>query len=143
MYIIITLSFRITPAYAGNTSAISTGSEKLQDHPRLRGKHVAISRYPQSIGGSPPLTRETHREGKRRTGKPGITPAYAGNTNGDALLAEYDRDHPRLRGKHVQLQRAGTLGMGSPPLTRETPSRIFIEQVDNRITPAYAGNTLL
>ena len=37
--VVIAPSFRITPAYAGNTDGKSSGEELGQDHPRLRGEY--------------------------------------------------------------------------------------------------------
>ena len=52
-----------------------------------------------------------------------------------------DRDHPRLRGEHREGKRFNPLALGSPPPTRGTPKKIKKSIEDNRITPAYAGNT--
>ena len=71
----------------------------------------------------------------------GITPAYAGNTELSSAKPPELRDHPRLRGEHLQLVLLGRLCKGSPPPTRGTPLEIDFTSLDDRITPAYAGNT--
>ena len=51
--------FRITPAYAGNTTKPVSQTTNIQDHPRLRGEHTAISLISLDGLGSPPPTRGT------------------------------------------------------------------------------------
>ena len=71
---------RITPAYAGNTSALSYSSERLEDHPRIRGEYTGNIENSELESGSPPHTRGI-RVGKMKIKLTyGITPAYAGNT---------------------------------------------------------------
>ena len=70
----------ITPAYAGNTLLFTKRLDGLRDHPRLRGKHGYYAMFEYLNGGSPPLTRETHRSMSNLVEILGITPAYAGNT---------------------------------------------------------------
>ena len=73
----------------------------------------------------------------------GITPAYAGNT--DFILTDKDvhKDHPRLRGEHIEYTFKSMILQGSPPPTRGT--QLLIQQLQHiyGITPAYAGNTML
>ena len=72
-----------------------------------------------------------------------ITPAYAGNTpEFDANNKQYG-DHPRLRGEYVALLYKFVLSAGSPPPTRGIHDFEKFENVTNRITPAYAGNTTI
>ena len=59
-------SYRITPAYAGNTTLRYKSQRSDWDHPRLRGEHSVDER----LYGS----------------KSGITPAYAGNTARRSVL---------------------------------------------------------
>ena len=71
--------------------------------------------------GSPPLTRE----------RLGTIIAILG----------WRRDHPRLRGKDPKYQSSLVFMRGSPPLTRERQLAYCNNDVEIRITPAYAGKT--
>ena len=51
------------------------------------------------------------------------------------------RDHPRLRGEHVNNLFFNPKLEGSPPPTRGTRYLIENIQLKDGITPAYAGNT--
>ena len=91
--------------------------------------------------GSPPLTRERLEITTIAWATAGITPAYAGKTLKQFIIAELLQDHPRLRGKDNINDIAERVEAGSPPLTRE---RRRLESVCGRsagITPAYAGKT--
>ena len=71
-----------------------------------------------------------------------ITPAYAGNT---CLTFSYPPkiwDHPRLRGEHYSFLALLVICPGSPPPTRGTLYKRVKSISCNRITPAYAGNTV-
>ena len=69
----------ITPACAGNSSALRNHLLTLWDHPRLRGEQPFIYFFIVSLLGSPPLARGT--DGKPFVLLPWerITPACAGN----------------------------------------------------------------
>ena len=51
------------------------------------------------------------------------------------------RDHPRLRGEHMQSEDRLKDIRGSPPLTRGTRYSLISYNTSVGITPAYAGNT--
>ena len=53
--------------------------------------------------GSPPPTRGTHQFLRSAYNYFGITPAYAGNTSFFFFSYSALRDHPRLRGEHLQV----------------------------------------
>ena len=91
--------------------------------------------------GSPPLTRERLEITTIAWATAGITPAYAGKTLKQFIIAELLQDHPRLRGKDNINDIAERVEAGSPPLTRERQSKAFRKGSRNRITPAYAGKT--
>ena len=76
----------ITPAYAGNTLQYKPLKPRIQDHPRLRGKHSNPVEYAPYVEGSPPPTRETPTVLITDPVPIGITPAYAGNTVSQAVL---------------------------------------------------------
>ena len=132
---------RITPAYAGTTGVPKKAMLICQDHPRLRGNYPFPPTTRVCASGSPPLTRELLRGGKRRYARMGITPAYAGTTSYNFSSITYSWDHPRLRGNYSHLESLIKTSIGSPPLTRELQNRQRFSQACYRITPAYAGTT--
>ena len=134
---------RITPAYAGNTNLSIFSCPYSRDHPRLRGEHISYQPFANTLIGSPPPTRGTLMQSDIQQRKARITPAYAGNTNKIQCYKIKWRDHPRLRGEHALKKRQTTSVRGSPPPTRGTPVKLFLNLFFPGITPAYAGNTRL
>ena len=114
-------TYRITPAYAGNT--------------------IEYSRALYDRGGSPPLMRGTHSPFPLSFYELGITPAYAGNTRVCCTKLLITEDHPRLCGEHSLYAFFPLYRQGSPPLMRGTLSLGLFAFRFLRITPAYAGNT--
>ena len=112
------------------------------DHPRLRGNHYDLALLPTLLQGSPPLTREPLAYHTKTVPSCGITPAYAGTTSGAAGITSREKDHPRLRGNHLDEKVADISALGSPPLTREPRSILPLGSPHGRITPAYAGTTI-
>ena len=133
----------ITPAYAGNTEKHMEIPSWDEDHPRLRGEHDISTRRKSGVQGSPPPTRGTHRNRIGREHKDRITPAYAGNTIVPKETILQCRDHPRLRGEHLLTFSKTFQETGSPPPTRGTQLGILEKEEILRITPAYAGNTVM
>ena len=132
----------ITPAYAGNTASLGHLIFSLQDHPRLRGEHIARSLTYWELTGSPPPTRGTRYLYRCLFYKSRITPAYAGNTCRSGQANTVKKDHPRLRGEHPLYCNSINRLSGSPPPTRGTQYNIVNDCFLTGITPAYAGNTL-
>ena len=133
---------RITPAYAGNTDMPSSGYDKAEDHPRLRGEHMEVLYPIRHILGSPPPTRGTLLPPISFNQFIRITPAYAGNTTYTFNFLLLLKDHPRLRGEHLRPSVLCPNSPGSPPPTRGTHSRMEFFRFSGGITPAYAGNTI-
>ena len=132
----------ITPAYAGNTCVSIPVAYPCWDHPRLRGEHSRTDFALIQTKGSPPPTRGTRWHIGNSPLARGITPAYAGNTLQESRLVGLFRDHPRLRGEHIQMKEVKKIRGGSPPPTRGTLlATVCLEDIF-RITPAYAGNTV-
>ena len=131
----------IIPAYAGNTACSVTVVSWLRDHPRVCGEHYGSRNANVAGAGSSPRMRGTHHQRHRKTRRPGIIPAYAGNTMTGRRCSRIGRDHPRVCGEHVIAPVAAALAAGSSPRMRGTlaPSWILIFTVG--IIPAYAGNT--
>ena len=92
----------VTPAYAGNIYQFVGFACHIRDHPRLRGEHSNVKRYPVRRMGSPPLTRGTWLRALMVFSTIRITPAYAGNISTDSNLLQLPEDHPRLRGEHTK-----------------------------------------
>ena len=71
-----------------------------------------------ATAGSSPHTRGALRTGAGRSRGRRIIPAYAGSTYLRRHKGEKHADHPRIRGEHVQMNRAIADGSGSSPHTR-------------------------
>ena len=131
----------IIPAYAGSTSAPSTRTGSLPDHPRIRGEHPTPSAEKPCLSGSSPHTRGALRAVPGPVGLGRIIPAYAGSTPGRRSGRSRWTDHPRIRGEHAA-ERASTASfVGSSPHTRGAPASLAVESTEVRIIPAYAGST--
>ena len=132
----------IIPAYAGSTPRDRAPHGHTPDHPRIRGEHARTVR-----GHADP---------------PGIIPAYAGSTcpgrsrppdmagssphtRGAPALDVQDRltwrDHPRIRGEHLELGGGVVISGGSSPHTRGARTAFQESVIELRIIPAYAGST--
>ena len=71
----------------------------------------------------------------------GITPAYAGKSQGLADIYEVLGDHPRVCGEKSELIPPGKLPPGSPPRMRGKAPVVRDIVRDLGITPAYAGKS--
>ena len=132
---------RITPAYAGKSSTRATKCTNSGDHPRLRGEKAAATYAASSCSGSPPLTRGKVERSSSVLKSLRITPAYAGKRRRPPRCRRCVRDHPRLRGEKGPMQRRGSPGRGSPPLTRGKVFWGLRARGAFGITPAYAGKS--
>ena len=143
IFIIYTFNYRITPAYAGKSVQPFAGSETVRDHPRLRGEKTTAMCFSSSSRGSPPLTRGKVFFSIFIVSFLRITPAYAGKSNPAGRRSKSPWDHPRLRGeKSTETQRILST-LGSPPLTRGKVRCGNDKRLRSRITPAYAGKSLV
>ena len=134
-------SWRIIPAYAGSTRRSPARRIRLPDHPRIRGEHIRTSSNISLKAGSSPHTRGAPGFGRARRRRPRIIPAYAGSTRARGCRSFRARDHPRIRGEHVDQVLAVPGDAGSSPHTRGAPLRCFGPLSGSRIIPAYAGST--
>ena len=92
-----------------------------RDHPRIRGEHAyKLEKIEKVLR---------------------ITPAYAGNTTGQATIGVVIPDHLRICGEHSNNQAGYDGKLGSPPHTRGTHEDVAEAYGASGITPAYAGNT--
>ena len=134
-------SIGIIPAYAGNTAWAGGPGCVVWDHPRIRGEHTPTSCSPAPQPGSSPHTRGTLLRPLTDPARIGIIPAYAGNTTKAYTVEAYRGDHPRIRGEHLHAHTRAAVLIGSSPHTRGTPDRQGPQGAQQRIIPAYAGNT--
>ncbi len=72
-----------------------------------------------------------------------ITPAYAGKTRQTAAHAARCQDHPRVCGKDCRYFFVFWDSAGSPPRMRERQGKHIAVRGGSRITPAYAGKTVM
>ena len=80
--VLITPSFRIIPALAGNTRRFFPGILSTPDHPRSRGEYATSAAAPPRTAGSSPLSRGILASRSPGGGHSRIIPALAGNTLG-------------------------------------------------------------
>ena len=73
----------------------------------------------------------------------GITPAYAGKSEKARNCVIFTGDHPRLCGEKAFRSSAAFAFLGSPPPMRGKAAKKNSERRRNRITPAYAGKSVL
>ena len=134
-------SWRIIPAYAGSTVPGFSVWTLWWDHPRIRGEHQLCRDISPDGAGSSPHTRGAHPVRLIRRRGIGIIPAYAGSTALDFQAGLTWRDHPRIRGEHLQLMGFHLLSSGSSPHTRGARASPCPRAARDRIIPAYAGST--
>ena len=72
-----------------------------------------------------------------------ITPAYAGKRNGQSPTMLLRRDHPRVCGEKNAILSGRKTEPGSPPRMRGKVRELLFSFHCARITPAYAGKSLL
>lgn len=133
---------RITPAYTGNTAVANTAGWMHKDHPRIRGEYCECVRVHAFVVGSPPHVRGTLSRDNKLMVNHGITPAYAGNILWMIASTTLTLDHPRIRGEYCVPAFQDFVLPGSPPHTRGILDFYCRHRANQRITPAYAGNTL-
>ena len=133
----------IIPACAGNTAHMICLELPTRDHPRVCGEHEVMQGVLKVAQGSSPRVRGTPARYRRRSSRPGIIPACAGNTSPGVGSPLHDRDHPRVCGEHRGQHGLQPVRPGSSPRVRGTP--MTWAQIDDvaGIIPACAGNTCL
>ena len=132
----------IIPAYAGSTTCSAGVLMRSWDHPRIRGEHPRCVALLADRYGSSPHTRGAPTPPYRVCPTAGIIPAYAGSTSSTRLPPRGRRDHPRIRGEHVNTRSSPLRPMGSSPHTRGAPRETREDKPDDGIIPAYAGSTV-
>ena len=131
----------IIPAYAGNTGTSVSPSCGGRDHPRVCGEHAAAVPNISFVPGSSPRMRGIRLWPRIHHSRPGIIPAYAGNTCWLIPTNAMTGDHPRVCGEHIKQLVAGFSEQGSSPRMRGTHRQLPVHVTIRGIIPAYAGNT--
>ena len=111
----------IISACAGSTRRRGRPRGGRWDHLRMRGEHCAARCLACLMAGSSPHARGA-LEGRRRGEQGvGIIPACAGSTGPVVSHAISLRNHPRMRGEHMDGILAGAQQAGSSPHARGAP----------------------
>ena len=94
-----------------------------------------------SYSGSPPRVRGKHLYSFCHLKFYRITPACAGKTPSETLVAYFSPDHPRVCGENKRRWSVTMVSAGSPPRVRGKRQLRLVTLVTRRITPACAGKT--
>ena len=136
-----TVGYRITPAHAGKSVAVSPTSSVSGDHPRACGEKALAWFQRRKEMGSPPRMRGKVTPEALTTFLWGITPAHAGKSHPLRSLLRLLRDHPRACGEKEFQVRSDVEQKGSPPRMRGKVSIGPHLLSVGRITPAHAGKS--
>ena len=100
---------RITPAWAGKSSAPLKRRRSRRDHPRVGGEKRRKLHWQTVQRGSPPRGRGKGCGSSVLPGGKGITPAWAGKSPALGYSRRSDWDHPRVGGEK-ELRMLGVTG---------------------------------
>ena len=131
----------IIPACAGSTNTGRNFGTCLEDHPRVRGEHALRTPRIQVCAGSSPRARGAPDRARPPTRSTGIIPACAGSTPACAGSRRQQRDHPRVRGEHIEATLQVLKHEGSSPRARGAPAHLAAGAKGPGIIPACAGST--
>ena len=131
----------IIPACAGSTFFIISLSWSVMDHPRMRGEHRSTHRRRGCPLGSSPHARGALSFRLTTVTGAGIIPACAGSTLNDEQFHDEMKDHPRMRGEHIQELPSIAKEVGSSPHARGAQCAAASQRAFQRIIPACAGST--
>ena len=132
---------RIIPAWAGNTFRVDHLAALDTDHPRVGGEHEAVERARIEAAGSSPRGRGTPDQDGLEHSMLRIIPAWAGNTPCPDASVRLKPDHPRVGGEHDNQPLIFFHSCGSSPRGRGTRTHFDQDALEERIIPAWAGNT--
>ena len=132
---------RLIPAHAGKTVTHGPPPRPPAAHPRSRGENAPSSRRISHSEGSSPLTRGKLMLTVGHEGIGGLIPAHAGKTDQAENHNSQHGAHPRSRGENWCPEDVDDSGLGSSPLTRGKPWRIFRLVRRAGLIPAHAGKT--
>ena len=107
-----------------------------------RDGHPCLRLYPSHYWADSRLSlvRNVRRRAHMQTGS---SPAYAGKTTPVSSTIRARQDHPRIRGENSITHALLPSFLGSPPHTRGKLALYKETILFIRITPAYAGKTLV
>ena len=127
----------------GKATGSSCVKLNSQDHPRVCGEKPERKAPRRPRLGSPPRMRGKETDSRRQCCSAGITPAYAGKRTLFCLAGRRNRDHPRVCGEKGRTGALDVVQRGSPPRMRGKVRELLFSFHCARITPAYAGKSLL
>ena len=133
----------ITPAWAGKRPPLAEGEGQGEDHPRVGGEKPLHLGYLVLGVGSPPRGRGKVTHPRLKKGTDRITPAWAGKSHRGLGADPVGQDHPRVGGEKCQLHEKTCFKAGSPPRGRGKVSQSHNAAPSPRITPAWAGKSVL
>ena len=107
----------------------------------MRGEHQVAKIRGSEIKGSSPHARGARGDMRGHCRDDGIIPACAGSTMSLKTLLERLRDHPRMRGEHLDRSATPCRAQGSSPHARGAQRLTSHAAQARRIIPACAGST--
>ena len=143
LFIYISHSFRITPAYAGKSRAKFKENALSEDHPCVcREKRCRLVVLFHGLGS--PLRMQGKVKNLCSLLKiQRITPAYAGKSIGLASERRQQQDHPCVCREKYDTVPPGHASRGSPLRMQGKDLQALKRSTCFRITPAYAGKRLI
>ena len=133
----------ITPAWAGKRRISLYRALSPRDHPRVGGEKTPPSQPEHTGEGSPPRGRGKVYWHNRPPVGAGITPAWAGKSDGLGWHSCCPGDHPRVGGEKFLGFTTLRFGLGSPPRGRGKAGEKVEGPKVTGITPAWAGKSIL
>ena len=127
------------PRMRGKGTSAVVMRRQLGITPAYAGKSRTRRCWTKTTAGSPPRMRGKGFGVVRRNGRPRITPAYAGKRQRPRRFPQGDRDHPRVCGEKRNGLTQIFRQWGSPPRMRGKGGQRVPININQGITPAYAG----
>ena len=115
---------------------------KPRDHPRVGGEKRTFLWSNFSFQGSSPRGRGKVPYGPFPLQPARITPAWAGKSQRIGRKTAGKGAHPRVGGEKARGRVRSSCAAGSPPRRRGKECRIFMDYLDEGITPAWAGKSV-
>ena len=137
-----TVTMRIIPAHAGQTSARARATSSDSDHPRACGANSVRSPRSELQCGSSPRMRGKQVAQSHVSIAERIIPAHAGQTPAMPHRAGSSPDHPRACGANRRRSSTSKALPGSSPRMRGKLHAAEAHTRACRIIPAHAGQTI-
>ena len=138
---LMTCPRRDHPRMCGKHHAVSSGPHPAGDHPRMCGEHLSFMAFLMVSAGSSPHVRGARHHLHKIATRHGIIPACAGSTGLHAIRGCSLRDHPRMCGEHTTDDSFNLDHMGSSPHVRGAHCETCPSVFETGIIPACAGST--